>query len=144
MDLDIQVSRLHPDAVIPTYAHPGDAGADISSVEAFMHELAQGETPLVKELPRAPGMRENRWAHLLSGEEGLPTLEAMAQLGSHSVSGASSDIALSELANLKNRLSHLEDRNAYLERAVQTLLAELGMAVASAEEANPTTKDAVS
>ncbi|MEY2634233.1 MAG: hypothetical protein RIS75_173 [Actinomycetota bacterium] len=41
MDLDIQVTRLHPDAVIPTYSHPGDAGADISSVEDV--EIAPGQ-----------------------------------------------------------------------------------------------------
>lgn len=41
---------------------------DISSVEAFLSELAEREDqPLVVELPRLPGARENRWAHLLSG-----------------------------------------------------------------------------
>ena len=46
--------------------------ADISSVEAFLEELATrpGEQggPLVQLLPRRPGEREQRWAHLLSGE----------------------------------------------------------------------------
>src|SRR5437016_14218412 len=42
--------------------------ADTSAVEAFLHELAERATgALVVELPRAPGARENRWAHLLSG-----------------------------------------------------------------------------
>lgn len=45
--------------------------ADTSSVEAFLDELAarpdaQGG-PLVVKLPRQPGEREQRWAHLLSG-----------------------------------------------------------------------------
>ena len=42
--------------------------ADVSAVEAFLHELAErpaGE--LVAELPRSPGTRETRWVHLLSG-----------------------------------------------------------------------------
>ena len=39
---------------------------DIMSVEAFLNELA--EKPYVRELPRQPGARETRWAHLLSGE----------------------------------------------------------------------------
>lgn len=48
--------------------------ADISSVEAFLEELAgRADGALVVELPRLPGSRENRWAHLLSGQ---PTLEA--------------------------------------------------------------------
>ena len=43
--------------------------ADISAVEAFLAELAaRPEGALVVELPRLPGSRENRWAHLLSGQ----------------------------------------------------------------------------
>jgi len=42
--------------------------ADISAVEGFLRELAERPAgPLVVELPRQPGARENRWAHLLCG-----------------------------------------------------------------------------
>jgi uncharacterized protein YceH (UPF0502 family) len=42
--------------------------ADISAVEAFLQELAARPAgALVAQLPRLPGARENRWAHLLSG-----------------------------------------------------------------------------
>jgi uncharacterized protein len=42
--------------------------ADISAVQGFLDELAARPAgPLVAELPRLPGARENRWAHLLSG-----------------------------------------------------------------------------
>ena len=42
--------------------------ADMSAVEAFLQELAARPAgPLVVLLPRLPGARENRWAHLLSG-----------------------------------------------------------------------------
>ncbi len=45
--------------------------ADVSSVEAFLDELALRPAaaggPLVVKLERAPGEREARWAHLLSG-----------------------------------------------------------------------------
>ena len=38
---------------------------DILSVEAFLHELAErSDGALVRELPRQPGARETRWAHL--------------------------------------------------------------------------------
>lgn len=37
--------RLHPDAELPTYAHPGDAGADLRCLEPFT--LAPGERRLV-------------------------------------------------------------------------------------------------
>ena len=43
--------------------------ADISSVEAYLQELAaRSAGALVKELPRLTGSRETRWTHLLSGE----------------------------------------------------------------------------
>jgi uncharacterized protein YceH (UPF0502 family) len=45
--------------------------ADISSVDAFLDELQDRSEekggPLVVRLPRAPGAREQRWAHLLCG-----------------------------------------------------------------------------
>lgn len=40
---------------------------DISSVEAFLDELADAEIPWVVKLPKLPGSREHRWAHLLCG-----------------------------------------------------------------------------
>jgi dUTP pyrophosphatase len=32
--LPLEVRRLRPDAVLPSYAHPGDAGLDLAAVEA--------------------------------------------------------------------------------------------------------------
>ena len=50
--------------------------ADISAVQGFLDELAARPAgALVAELPRLPGARENRWAHLLSG---APKVEAAA------------------------------------------------------------------
>ncbi|HEX6794078.1 MAG TPA: YceH family protein [Casimicrobiaceae bacterium] len=49
--------------------------ADISTVEAFLNELAEREAgALVAELPRTPGTRETRWMQLLS--EAAPATEA--------------------------------------------------------------------
>ncbi|HEY9531193.1 MAG TPA: YceH family protein [Burkholderiales bacterium] len=48
--------------------------ADISAAEGFLNELAaRPGGALVVQLPRLPGSRENRWAHLLSG---TPHVEA--------------------------------------------------------------------
>ena len=56
--------------------------ADISSVEAFLDELRERSAdkggPLVVLLPRAPGAREPRWAHLLCGPVDLCALAAAA------------------------------------------------------------------
>ena len=87
--------------------------ADISSVEAFLDELAcRTEGGLVVELPRLPGSRENRWAHLLSGPV---SIEAPA--GGRSVAGASSQ----EMEQLRARVDALESEVSEL----RALLAEL-------------------
>lgn len=41
----LPVKRLRPDAHMPTYAHPGDAGCDLRAVEA--HKLGPGERAAV-------------------------------------------------------------------------------------------------
>lgn len=86
--------------------------ADISSVEAFLAELAERSPALVVELPRLPGSRENRWAHLLSGE---PAIEAVP-------SRAIAAPASQELDELRSRVSTLE---AELEELRNLLLEHL-------------------
>ncbi len=85
--------------------------ADISSVEAFLEELAGRE--LVVELPRLPGSRENRWSHLLSGQ---PAVEA-------ATAGKSGN---TEIEELKNRVSALETEVGELRTLLTALRAELG------------------
>ena len=87
--------------------------ADISSVEAFLEELA-GKA-LVVELPRLPGSRENRWSHLLSGQ---PAVEAHAASGTR--------IGNQEIDELKNRVSALESEVGELRAQLAELRAELG------------------
>ena len=87
--------------------------ADISSVEAFLDELAcRTEGGLVVELPRLPGSRENRWAHLLSGPV---SIEVPA--GGRTVAGGSSQ----EMAQLRGRVDALESELGEL----RAMLAEL-------------------
>jgi dUTP pyrophosphatase len=44
--MKIKIKKLHSDAIIPKYAHPGDAGMDLYTVEAF--ELKPGERKSIK------------------------------------------------------------------------------------------------
>jgi len=44
--MDMQVKRLHADAVVPAYAHPGDAGLDLFAYEAVV--LEPGRSAVVK------------------------------------------------------------------------------------------------
>jgi uncharacterized protein len=82
--------------------------ADISSVEAFLEELAgRADGALVIELPRLPGSRENRWSHLLSGQ---PAVEAP---GARSLATSSQD-----MEELRARVSALEAEVAELRALV--------------------------
>lgn len=40
--------------------------ASVAAVEAALADLAQGDEPLVRQLPREPGQKESRWIHLLA------------------------------------------------------------------------------
>jgi uncharacterized protein YceH (UPF0502 family) len=96
--------------------------ADISAVEAFLAELAERPAgALVQELPRQPGSRENRWAHLLCGAP-APEPATAAAGGSR---GA--DVSVGELAALKANVARLEAEMAELRAAVAKLRAELGV-----------------
>jgi len=81
--------------------------ADISSVEAFLEELAGREDgALVVELPRLPGSRENRWAHLLSGQPAVETAGGRPAAGNQ------------ELEELRARVAALEAEVAELRALV--------------------------
>ena len=94
--------------------------ADISSVEAFLHELQErGDAkggPLVTLLPRAPGAREARWAHLLCGPVDAATLPA------HTPAGEPGNAALAP------RVQALEAEVAQLRATLQRLCEQLGVA----------------
>lgn len=87
--------------------------ADISSVEAFLEELAcRPEGGLVVELPRLPGSRENRWAHLLGGPVAVD-----AQVAGRSLAAGASQ----ELEQLRTRVERLEIEV----QALRALIAEV-------------------
>jgi uncharacterized protein YceH (UPF0502 family) len=93
--------------------------ADTSSVEAFLDEMQERSEekggPLVIKLDRAPGAREQRWAHLLCGP-----VDASA-------AASSSRMAAPANADLQARVAQLETELAELRSTVQKLCAELGL-----------------
>jgi uncharacterized protein len=95
--------------------------ADISSVEAFLDELAAREPPLVANLPRAPGERESRWTHLLCGEL---SLNEVAERGA-----GDDSISPSEFEALKVEQKELAAKLATLQSLVEHMAAELGISV---------------
>ncbi len=95
--------------------------ADVSSVEGFLEELAEKQPARVIKLPRGPGERESRWAHLLCGEAQIPVMAASA---SYSAAPAARDEALAELKVEQARMA--SELNA-LKALVQRMAAELGI-----------------
>ncbi|HTE84686.1 MAG TPA: DUF480 domain-containing protein, partial [Dehalococcoidia bacterium] len=95
--------------------------ADISAVEAFLQELAARASALVAELPRAPGSRENRWMHLLSG---VPPPDVVPADSSMPLAG--DVVTVSEIAALKANMRHLEEELEALKSTVANLRSELG------------------
>jgi len=94
---------------------------DISAVEGFLAELAARPAgALVVQLPRLPGSRENRWAHLLSGPPILemPAVQAKA---------AGGELSLGEMAALKANVARLEAEMAAMKALLERIRSELGI-----------------
>ncbi len=96
--------------------------ADVSSVEGFLDELAAREPPMARKLPRAPGAREQRWAHLLSGEPDVPAGGGAGGFAGSAVTAAPAgpDPRDEEIAALRADVEQLK-------AAVARLQTELGM-----------------
>ena len=96
---------------------------DIASVDAFLEEMQDRSDekggPLVVKLPRAPGAREQRWAHLLCGPVDATQLQSTG-IGS---SNATED----EVIHLTRRVATLEEQVATLTGQLQNLHEQLGL-----------------
>lgn len=92
--------------------------ADISSVEGFLDELAARDPPLALRLPRAPGAREARWAHLLCGEVAVDAGAAPA---------GEAGVSAGEIAALKAEQARLAGQLERLQQWAQRVGAELGI-----------------
>lgn len=97
--------------------------ADISSVDAFLEELQDRSEekggPLVVKLPRAPGAREQRWAHLLCGE-----VDMSQPTGGAGTSGATEE----DVIALTRRVGTLEADLQRLNATLSRLCEQLGVA----------------
>jgi uncharacterized protein YceH (UPF0502 family) len=90
--------------------------ASVESVERSLEDLAKSEPPLAMQLPRAPGTKESRWAHLLSGAMAVERAEIASgmNVGGNVVEGAGDD-----------RVAHLEAEVTSLRLEVNWLTEEL-------------------
>jgi len=81
----------------------------LEAVESVLHRLIERESPLVKKLPRLPGTKESRYAHLLAGD-----VEAGVELS-----------AAPEAGRETERLARLESEVAALQKEVADLKQQL-------------------
>lgn len=92
---------------------------DISALEAYLAEMAtRSGGRLAVKLPRQPGSREARWAHLLCGEVAFDA--SAATTGDESVTTG-------EIAALKANVAQLRGEVSELRSLVERLYAELGV-----------------
>lgn len=105
---------------------------DVADVESALEGLASREEPLVVRLPRRPGQREERWAHLLAGEaSALAAEERATAAASTAASGAASSTAAAHGASAAHsrpgdeRVARLEGELEALRQEVAALRDEL-------------------
>lgn len=94
--------------------------ASLATVQTSLDQLAHHNPPLVRELPRQPGMREQRFVHLLCGE---PSAESIAMAAS--ARQPSPPDANAEQEALTQRVEQLETEVAALRAELDALKAEL-------------------
>ena len=90
---------------------------DLAAVQSSLQHLMKREPPLVKPLPRQPGTKETRYAHLLSGDlvQAEPEPEAHKAplaLAEHSLDRDRAEKLEEEIAALKNEIADLKQHFA--------------------------------
>src|SRR5713101_5349870 len=95
--------------------HPFD---DLSAVQSSLQHLMKREPPLVKVLPRQPGTKEARYAHLLAGDvEGLDAKPAaVPQITPASADGQRMAHLEREVADLRNDVADFQKEVADLKQ----------------------------
>ncbi|HWG87380.1 MAG TPA: YceH family protein [Candidatus Acidoferrales bacterium] len=83
---------------------------ELSDVQATLQKLMQREMPLVKMLPRQPGTKESRYAHLLSGDvEGYVAPPEVSSAAAAEDDGRIARLE-SEVAELRRELADLRQQ----------------------------------
>ena len=91
--------------------HPFD---DLGQVQSTLQRLAQREPPLVKMLPRQPGTKESRYAHLLSGDVQIQSPDAIPETATTYRTADGERIAHleNEVSTLQNEVANLKQQFA--------------------------------
>jgi uncharacterized protein YceH (UPF0502 family) len=90
--------------------------ASVDEVEALLDQMAEQEAAKVVKLPRQPGKREGRYAHLLCGTPALP--EADGALPQPEPARVELEVSQSRMDALDEQLSQLQKRVAAIEKQI--------------------------
>ncbi len=93
---------------------------DLDAVQSSLQKLMQREPPLVAVLPRQPGTKESRFAHLLSGEVEAGELPMPRTVARSSSSSEEERVSRLEeaVAALQNEVGELRQQLAQFRKAV--------------------------
>jgi len=93
---------------------------ELSDVQTTLQKLTDREPPLVKVLPRQPGTKEARYAHLFSGD--VATFEVAAS----PASTASTTGRDERIGSLEEQVAALQSDTAELKQQIEKLMRALG------------------
>jgi uncharacterized protein YceH (UPF0502 family) len=84
----------------------------LEDVQSAVQKLMQREPPLAKVLPRQPGTKESRYAHLLAGDvvEAEMPAQASAAVERNSADAARIDRLEEEVAELRREVREVKDQ----------------------------------
>ncbi len=110
-------------AELKTNAHRLHEFDDLDDVSYALQRLEQHEPPLVVTLPRQPGQKELRHAHLLCGEPQVPEVHPgqRPEASRGPAGGAAADGTNEQLQEQASQIQQLEQRISQLEDALEQL-----------------------
>ncbi|MEI6494782.1 MAG: dUTP diphosphatase [bacterium] len=122
--MQLKIKKLNPDATLPSYAHPGDAGMDLFSVEAVMikpNERISVKTGIALDLD--PGFAALCW-----DKSGLSRKHGLKTLGGVIDAGYRGEVSIS-LINLSSEEYYIEKghkiANMIIQRVEQCVIEEV-------------------
>ncbi len=93
---------------LKTNSHRLFAFSDLDDVHYILERLRDHEPPLVTKLPRQPGQKEERYAHLLCGEPDVPAHVPVTAGSAQSGLVTRVEALEQELESLRDRLDKIE------------------------------------
>ena len=98
----------------------------LEPVHGALRRMATEERDLVVELPRQPGQKENRWAHLLGGETQIQSFSTAPSPVTADQDAALQAAISAARPSLAERVAGLEEKVSELQKTVDQLLGDLG------------------